>query len=240
MQQLGCGYTASYLLALEGDERLRIDCERLLTVSISRFFRDIGLWRELEDRIFPRLIEKNRERIKVWSAGCACGEEVYSIRMLWEGLKGRFPRLPALDLLATDKNPVYLDRAKAGLYPASSLREVPESFRSRYFETRREGTHFIVTSSLKKDISWMEHDLLTDPPDRGFHLILLRNNLLTYYEDQLKGPAIQRVVRVLDDNGFLVIGSHEKLPMRLPELIIFDRSGSIFQKVKKHQVEFSC
>ena len=85
----------------------------------------------------------------------------------------------------------------------------------------------------------MEHDLLTDPPDQGFHLIFLRNNLLTYYEDQLIGPAIQGAVRVLDDNGFLVIGSHEKLPMRLPELIIFDRSGSIFQKVKNHQVEVS-
>ncbi len=83
MYQLGCRDVSTYLLKLDKNEDARLQCEQNMAVSISRFFRDRKLWETLEKEILPELIEKHREKIAVWSAGCACGEEVYSLKILW-------------------------------------------------------------------------------------------------------------------------------------------------------------
>lgn len=230
MQELGCRNIEEYFLALERDQDLKLQCERLMTVSISRFFRDRGLWQSLENQILPGIINKNRKRVRVWFAGCACGEEVYSFRILWERLGVRFNPLPVLEMLATDMNPVYLDKARVGLYSKSSLREVPEEIRSIYFEDRKGGRQYVVIPSLKRGILWKINDLLSDPPGTDFHLIFLRNNLLTYYKDELKDPAFQKVIDSLVPGGFLFIGSHEKIPLGICNLIPFDRNQSVFQR----------
>lgn len=79
MNVLGCHDISAYLLELDRSDKLRHECELLMTVSISRFFRDGKLWEVLQTGILPGLIEKSVEKMRVWSAGCASGEEVYSI-----------------------------------------------------------------------------------------------------------------------------------------------------------------
>ena len=148
----------------------------------------------------------------MWSAGCACGQEVYSLKILWRRLSKRFRGLPELEIWATDMNPVYLDKARTGIYPRSSLKDVPEAFRSLYFVPGAKERTYAVVEVLKKGIEWHAHNLLLDPPATGFRLVFLRNSLLTYYEDEIKVPAFQNVVESLDWGGFLVIGTHEKLP----------------------------
>ena len=82
---------------------------------------------------------KNFEKIKVWSAGCACGDEVYSFKIIWDDLKNRVGHLPKLELIATDMNPDYLDIARTGIYSSSSLKEVTKEFQSIYFIKKKEG-----------------------------------------------------------------------------------------------------
>ena len=212
MQQLKCPSVESYLLTLEQSQDLRQECELLLTVSISRFFRDRVLWNTLENQIIPSIMMKNRDSLKVWSAGCACGEEVYSFKIIWEESKSVAENLPKLDLWATDMNPLYLDKARSGRYPRSSLREVPEKIRSVYFESQKGGKEYEVMPFLKENIVWELHHLLSEPPASDFHLIFLRNNLLTYYDERLAVPAFQKIVESLAPNGYLIIGSHENLP----------------------------
>lgn len=219
MQQLGCRDMESYLAELNNSYEVRQHCELLMTVSISRFFRDRALWQALENRLLPELIEQNKEKIKVWSAGCACGEEVYSFKIVWDCLKKCFTHLPQLEILATDMNPTCLERGQKGIYPSSSLKEVQIEFRSIYFNSKRGGKLYEVKPSLKKDIVWKIHHLLLDPPGSDFHLIFLRNNLLTYYQDQLKIPALKKVLDSLAHFGLLIIGSHENLPYKTPNLI---------------------
>lgn len=77
MQQLRCRTIDEYFSSLDRDEEVRKHCECLMTVSVSHFFRDRFLWKIIEDQILPGIIEESRENIKTWSAGCACGEEVY-------------------------------------------------------------------------------------------------------------------------------------------------------------------
>lgn len=229
MEQLGCRSMEEYILILNEKEGLRFACEQLMTVSISRFFRHLALWHILGNDILPGIIKKNVAPLKVWSAGCACGEEVYSFKIVWERLRDQFEPLPALEMLATDMNPIYLDRARAGIYPRSSLREVPKEIRPIYFEPQKGKKHFAVRSFLKEGISWKVQHFFLDVPEKRFHFIFLRNSLLTYYESELRELAFQKVVDRLEPGGFLIIGAHEKIPSPASNLTPFRGNPWIFQ-----------
>ena len=230
MRSLGCLSVEAYLHELDKSGALRLDCERLHTVSISRFFRDRKLWEILEKAILPELVQKDEEKISAWSAGCASGEEVYSLKILWEQLRGSLSLLPELQITGTDLNPNYLERARAGLYPLSSLKEVPKGLRSVYFHKAAEGEHYAVKAEIRGGITWKPHCLLSDPPGSKFHLIFLRNNLLTYYKDELIRSPLGKVMGCLSDGGFLCIGGHEKLPYEAPDLMSFGSLSYVFRK----------
>ena len=212
MQQLRFRRIDEFLLAMEGNPELRKQVEILMTVSVSRFFRDRGLWEALEKHVLSEIINRGDENIRAWSAGCACGEEVYSFKILWGTIRRRLEKLPELDLWATDMNPLYLEKAREGVYPLSSLKELSPEWRRAYFELQTE-SQFAVSDFLKEGVLWRVHNLLTDvPPQTGFQVIFLRNNLLTYYKDEVKNAALGRIIESLAPGGFLIIGSHEKLP----------------------------
>ncbi|MFC1814934.1 CheR family methyltransferase [Thermodesulfobacteriota bacterium] len=231
MQQLGCQTINAYLAVLESNIEARRQCECLLTVSISRFFRDQKLWQKLEQDILPRLTETEKIKINLWSAGCACGEEVYSIKIVWERLKKSRNVLPELYITASDINPVYIEKAQAGNYSGGSLKEVPDTFLSIYFDPIKGTRHFAIKSFLKDNIKWKTQDLFSDVPGNDFHIIFLRNNLLTYYQDRLKKIALSNILKCLAPHGFLVIGSHEALPYNVPALVAFDSyKKDVFRK----------
>jgi chemotaxis methyl-accepting protein methylase len=229
MKALGCQDFEVYLAALDDDQALRAECEVLMSVSISRFFRDRGFWETLENQILPEIIPRDLERVKVWFAGCACGEEVFSFAILLDRLRDRFQDFPEFNMLATDLNLVYLERAQKGFYSLSSLKEVPADVRRKYFKRQEKAKHYKITSSLEKNISWRLHHLLHDPPDWNFHLIFLRNNLLTYYQEALKTPAFLKVLDCLVPGGLLMIGSHEKLPLETTDLLPYRGYSYVFQ-----------
>jgi len=228
MQESHCRTIGDYIEAIERAREIRLQFECLMTVSISHFFRDRGIWQSIQGRILP-ILAKADQGVRVWSAGCASGEEVYSFKILWEGLREGHVRLPDLSILATDMCSDYLERARAAVYPPSSMREVPEAIRSALFEKTAEGKSGI-RSWIKEGIEWRVHNLLSDPPETAFDLILLRNNLLTYYRDEVKIPAVTRVVDSLDPGGFLIIGSHERMPIEPANLNPWGDSAYIFQK----------
>jgi chemotaxis protein methyltransferase CheR len=163
----------------------------------------------LEADILPDLVERFPAPLRIWSAGCASGEEPYSVAMVWCELA--FPT--ALDLLATDADSACLRRARAGSYPSGSLKEVPAAMRDKYFEPARGGRRLMIRGHRLPAIRWRRHDLLDPPSDGGpFHLILLRNNLFTYYRDEDLDTALRRILAVLATGGYLVTGTHERLP----------------------------
>ncbi len=229
MQEMHCGNIENYIDAIKKDWAARLQFKHLMTVSISRFFRDRGLWDIMRKKILPLLAKNAPRAIKVWSAGCASGEEVYSFKILWEGLRKPYSNISKLSILATDLNPAYLERAKAAVYPRSSMREVPEEIRSTYFEVFA-GGKYVLRSRLKDGIVWQVHHLLSDPPAPAFDLIFLRNNLLTYYRDEIKIPALTKVINSVAPGGYLIIGSHERMPIEVYELKPWGGSTIIFQK----------
>ena len=200
-----------------------------MTVSISRFFRDRELWKIMHEQILPHLIYKKYRTIKVWFAGCASGEEVYTFKILWEDLRNADTHIPDIFILATDMNPEYLSRAKEAVYTRSSMKNVTETIRSTYFKKYSRG-RFVLKPEIKDGIVWQVHQLLSEHPGITFDFIFLRNNLLTYYSDEIKIPAVKRVVENLSSGGFIIIGNHERFPNEVVELKSYDNSTIIFRK----------
>ena len=169
------------------------ETRRLMDVSISRFFRDGPLWRILETEILPSLIAEHTGGLRVWSGGCALGQEIYSFRILWALLADKTAAMPPLELWATDVNPAYLERAIEGIYPAGTLARVPAGASTRFFRPVGRAS-FRVADEFRAGISWQVRDLTADPPPaRDFHIVFLRNNLLTYYRDDIVKAALPAI-----------------------------------------------
>lgn len=111
----------------------------------------------------PAVACKEKKKIKVWSAGCAGGEEVYSFKILWEEWRRDKDLVSGLEMWATDLNPEMIRRAQKGIYSFSSLKEIPEEWPSRYFGLAKEN-RWAIAQFLKEGIHWEVHNLLTDDP----------------------------------------------------------------------------
>lgn len=224
--ELGLTRVEDFLAALDADPALAAECRRLLTVSVSRFFRDRELWHALAQDILPSLA--GQDQIRAWSAGCARGEEVYSLKIVHDQWRQRTGSVPGLEILATDLNPLYLDQARAGVYGQGSLREVPEEVRGEYFEKLPGRKQYRVAEFLREGLVWQEHDLLSDPPPGRFNLVLVRNNVLTYESPATRVQVLDRVMAGLLPGGGLIIGAKEELPKQRPDLRPWPGLGYVF------------
>jgi chemotaxis protein methyltransferase CheR len=151
--------------------------------------------------------------VAIWSAGCAAGEEPYSLRIAWEELPGK---KPPLRLLATDVDTVSLERAAAGRYPESSLREVPDALRRKYFE--REGETYRVRGNVRRAVSFRKMDLVRDGSPGRFGLILCRNAAFTYFGPDQRVSVASMLGTSLEEGGYLVLGRTETLPKEAADL----------------------
>ena len=213
MQQLSCINVDSYITVLSQAPVIENECRLHLTVSISRFFRDKRLWDLLENQILPQTLSTSEGVFRVWSCGCARGEEAYSFKMVWNHLLRVHPNLPELELWATDINPAYIEMARNGVYGISSLKELPQQFIEGYFDKVPGKKRYILNPFLKQGIRFDRHDIVNQaPPDSRFNLIFLRNSLLTYYRPPEKERSLEAILRVIAPGGILITGSHEKLP----------------------------
>jgi chemotaxis protein methyltransferase CheR len=233
MRECGCRTVPEYLRLLGESPMAKKTAERLLTVSISRFFRDPEMWEALEACLASRWTDAtDRASIRpfrVWSAGCSCGEEVYTLKILWMRLERRFLNLPPLVVWAGDANPEVLEKAERGVYPRSSVRNLSaEALEEAFTATSKKLT---VRAFLKTGIHWLRHDFISDPPPASdLDLIFLRNNLLTYYLPPVMMPAFSRILAALRTGGLIVVGLKEEAPLAGLPLKLRQEHPCIFEK----------
>ena len=206
MESLGIHDFPAYLARLRETPREREALRPLLTVTISRFFRNRKVFETLATHILSPLAAKGRPA-RAWSAGCASGEEAFTLRILWEELPGPHP---LLSIHATDIDEACLARATGGLYSESSLREVPGPIVERYF--RREGGKYRLREDVVRSVTFRRHDLLFEPPPGAFDLILCRNAAFTYFASRRRSEIAESIASALPPGGVLVLGRTEKLP----------------------------
>ena len=194
---------------LENEEE-RHHLTGILTVTISRFWRNAHLFQALENTWLPALLESMApdESVQIWSAGCASGEEPYSLLILWlESLAGSDRELR---LLASDSDRNCLERAQQARYPASSFREMPLHLRQKYC-TNEKGT-FYLRHDLCQMIEWFEHNLIWEAPPPNNNIIFCRNLVYTYFMDDLQQEITRRFHQALAPKGLLVVGCKDQLP----------------------------
>jgi chemotaxis protein methyltransferase CheR len=185
----------------------------LTPVTISRFGRDRAVFGALATTVLPALASGARaaghDRVRAWSAGCASGEEAYTLALL-----GADAGL-GIEVLATDVHPPVLERARAARYQPSSLRELPDGWRERGFD-RAPGGALAVRPEHRRRVTVMRHDLRDRPPGGPFDLVLCRNAAFTYFAPDAQHAVLANLAAALRAGGALVLGLHETLPDPAP------------------------
>lgn len=181
-----------------------------VTVNVTEMFRDPGFYREMRDKVFPKLA--SYPIIKIWMAGCSTGEEVYSMAIMLkeEGLLDR------TRLYGTDINPLNIEKARKGMIALPNMKSYTQNYIqaggkedfSNYY-TARYG-NAIIRRELKKNILFSQHNLVTDHVFSEFQLICCRN-VLIYFNHSLQNHVMHLFYDSLSPLGYLAIGTKESM-----------------------------
>jgi two-component system, chemotaxis family, CheB/CheR fusion protein len=198
-------------------------------ISVTSFFRDPPVFQALREQILPILL-KDRSLdapVRVWVAGCASGEEVYSIAMCFLERTADLSRNPPLQIFATDLSESALSRAREGVYPASIARDVSAEQLARFFT--KVGSSYQIKKAVREMCVFARHDLTNDPPFSRLDLISSRN-LLIYLEPRLQERVFATFHYALAPEGFLVIGPAETTGAASSLFSMIDERNRIYQR----------
>jgi chemotaxis protein methyltransferase CheR len=189
---------------------LKTDKERFnefinyITINVSEFYRNPEQWKFMDEKVFPKLVERFGKNLKVWSAACSTGDEPYSLVM---ALSKHIP-INQIKIYATDLDKTVMAKAKVGLYDAKSIASVPEEFKKKYFT--QVGPSFKISDEIKSRVEFHEHNLLKDKYPTDCNLILCRN-VIIYFTDEAKDEVFKKFFDSLKKGGYLFIGSTEQI-----------------------------
>ena len=202
---------------------------RELLITVTNFFRDREAFELLDTEIIPLLFAGKGadDQVRVWSAGCATGEEAYSIAMMLAERGSKIPDPPKLQIFATDIDDRVIGQAREGRYPdAISLDISPE--RLRQFFTK-EGEHYRVRKAIRDMVLFASHNLLSDPPFSKLDLISCRN-LLIYLNREMQKRVLEILHFAIRPDGYLFLGSSESAE-NVPSLFLpIDKKHRIYRR----------
>ena len=201
-----------------------------LLISVTRFFRTPEAFETLEDSVIPSLFENKApdDEVRVWVAGCATGEEAYSLAILLHEYARTLEAPPSIQVFATDVDTEGLATARAGVYPPTIAADVPAPRLDRFFQ--QEDDQYRVTPSLRNSVVFAEHNLIEDPPFSNLDLVCCRN-LLIYLDQTLQEYVFRLFHYALNDDGFLFLGPSEAIGPAQSFFAMVDETRSIL-KVK--------
>ncbi len=232
MRVLGLADVAAYesYLGEHPSEWGRLDA--FCRIPISRFWRDRAVFDWLAADALPaRAAAAARRRdpvVRCWSAGCASGEEPYSLRMAW-AQQAEIAQLSArIEIIATDAEEIMIARAQAGRYSEGSLRSLPPDWRARAFA--RDGDLFVLRPAPRDGVVFRQQDLRKAWPDGPFDIILCRNGAFTYFDTDGQCEILVRIVERLRPDGLLIIGGHEQLPEGGPAFVLAADSLPVYRR----------
>lgn len=193
-----------YVQLLKTDKVRFEEFVNYLTINVSEFYRNPEQWQLLDKEIFPELIKKFGNNLKIWSAACSTGDEPYSLVM---ALSRHLP-LSQIKIIATDIDKQVIAKAKLGLYGEKSLAGVPEDLKKKYFT--QVGPSYQISNDIKSRVEFKEHNLLKDAYPTDCHLIVCRN-VLIYFTEEAKEEIYKKFEKALKPGGILFIGSTEQI-----------------------------
>src|SRR5262245_8582012 len=180
-----------------------------ILINVTAFFRDPDAFEYLRTTIIPKVVTaSNSGDLRVWSAGCASGEECYSVAILFAEAMGREPFRERVKIYATDVDEEALASARQAAYTDRQIEGVPEDLRTKYFD--QQNARWVFKKDLRRSVIFGRHDLLDDAPISRVDLLLCRNTLM-YFNHEAQARIMHRFHFALREGGFLVLGKAEML-----------------------------
>lgn len=231
MRHNGLDSYLEYAKLLEMDIEEQVLLYKTLTINVSKFFRNYETFKSIEEVVLPQIFNENKgvsERIKVWCAGCATGEECYTIAMLLDRFLRERKSSAVFSVIGTDIDDDSLNTARIGCYRNEVLEETPEYFLKRYF---KEGRKYCVLDEIKEKVTFVKLDIEEkDLALKGLDLILFRN-VLIYMRSSFQEKILLKIYNRLKERGFLILGKVETLIGETKSLFdIVDPRERIYRK----------
>jgi two-component system, chemotaxis family, CheB/CheR fusion protein len=232
MQTVKVGSYADYRVFLEQHPDEFVDLFNTILINVTAFFRDGLAWDYVRQAIVPRLLQAAEEQrgIRVWSTGCASGEEAYSLAMCFAEAMPADVFRDRVKIYATDVDEEALSEARHGIYPAAKVDGVPEDLRERYFE--RTEQRFLVKPDLRRAVIFGRHDVVQDPPISRIDLLTSRNTLM-YFTPDAQTRILANFHFALRDGGYLFLGKSEMMLSRSQLFVPVDLKRRLFQKIAR-------
>lgn len=215
------------------DQVLADSLFRDLSINVTEMFRNPKFYKAIRKKILKKL--DNHQHLKIWHAGCATGEEVYSMAILLKE-EGRYK---TSQLYATDFNPIALEAAKQGIYPINRMQLYTSNYIasgckkefSDYYHAKYERA--LIDEKLKENLIFAQHNLATDASFGEMQIIICRN-VLIYFDRELQDRVFHLFNDSLSIGGYLCLGSHETLRLSsvYEQFEVIDEKHRIYQKIK--------
>jgi two-component system CheB/CheR fusion protein len=200
-------------------------------INVTTFFRDPEAWQYVAEQVIPRILEAKEPDapIRVWSAGCASGEEAYTLTMLLAEAMGEEAVKARVKIYATDADEEALTQARLAAYEDRQVTDVPPELLARYFEPVR-GRH-VFRKDLRRSLIFGRHDLVQDAAISRIDLLICRNTLM-YFNSETQSKILARFHFALAKNGYLFLGKAETLLSHGGSFRPVDLKRRIFQRTQ--------
>ncbi len=232
MDATGAGSYIEYLDHLEVHPDEFAALFNTILINVTAFFRDAAAWRFVAETLLPELIERKGpdEPIRVWSAGCASGEEPYSIAILLAEALGESEYLRRVKIYATDVDEEAIDQARLASYQPKALEGVPRELIDRYFE--RYDQRYAFRKELRRTVIFGRNDLVQDAPSSRIDLLICRNTLM-YFNAETQARILARFHFALNPEGALFMGKSEMLIAHSDMFTPINLKCRVFTKVAR-------
>jgi two-component system, chemotaxis family, CheB/CheR fusion protein len=231
MHAVGADSYLSYLDHLEVDPEEFTQLFNTILINVTGFFRDPPAWDYLAAEILPRILadKAEDEPIRIWSAGCASGEEAYTLAMVTAEAMGADTVRERVKIYATDVDEEALNQARQARYSAKQVEGVPPELLERYFEGN--GLGYVFSKDLRRSVIFGRHDLIQDAPISRIDLLVCRNTLM-YLNSETQSHVLSRFSFALREGGYLMLGNAEMLLAHSNLFTSVDLKRRVFRKVQ--------
>jgi two-component system CheB/CheR fusion protein len=217
------------LLSHDGDEFSELF--DTILINVTSFFRDEFAWDYLAGEIVPRLIaHRDDEPLRIWSTGCATGEEAFTIAIVLAEALGDEEFRRRVKIYATDVDEPALAVGRHAIFSPKQIKPVPEGLREKYFVG--ENHSYAFRTDLRRAIIFGRHDLVQDPPISRIDLLVSRNTLM-YFTPETQAQVLANFHFALRDDGFLFLGKSEALTAKTNLFTPVDLRRRVFSKVAR-------
>lgn len=204
-----------------------------ILINVTSFFRDRPVWDYIKKEVVPQILARKsfpKDRIRVWSAGCASGQEAYTLAMVIAEVLGIEEFHQKVKIYATNIDEAALSQARLATYNAKEVEGIPEPLLERYFK-QTYGT-YTFCPDLRRAVIFGRHDLLQDPPISRIDLLSCRNTLM-YFNAETQAKIISRFNFALNNRSFLLLGKAELLLSHANTFTPLDLKQRIFTKISQ-------